>query len=579
MNIIIINPDKDIWDLRDEYSKINAEFILGGIPKLEKNYNDYYTANETPSDIISNETVLKETFINQVAFPVYNINAEKYAKIDKNRNILIQYDELWETSSINKAKMLLKYNNIEDVKELRNEVSKYEDMFVDINEKYMIFYQYLESNEYLTYESSIVARNNIANKLVNKIYDKEIEELIKINTIRLNDIDIYYESKKKTCTEIENELNNTEDDLAKQHLKVIDATRLVSEKRILKETLKKQLENYNKELSDLQKELDIIIIKVKNTNNEKIDLDREKIELEAEISENEKEISFYQEIINKNKQYCDRFNNIISLCQNECKETIDGVLSENNINYLKSIQNDVEFLKREIEDNNNIIKILESLEININSFITENKDSISDTDIINIYNDLVKDIEDKSLTCITIIETINNNTQDELDKITIDTGKLKNTLTKINGDLENTIKTYKIYTDKQKEIETLISDTNKSISKTNEDINKNESDLEKATENLNSLSEENRNLTDKIVEITKRLNSAKYDLDQLKLSRDICNRVINSYNEIYKVAHEIQETSNNNYEQDQYDLQVMYEIQQLNEEFYNELRKADRRTK
>ena len=578
MNIIIINPDKENWDLRDQYSKINENIILNGIPSLEKNYNDYYTANETSSEIIPNETVLKEIFIKQVAFPIYDISAEKYASINKNRNILIQYNELWETSSINKAKMLLKYNNIEDVKELRNEVSKYEDMFVDINEKYMIFYQYLESNRYLTYESSIVARNNIANKLANKFYDKEIEELIKINTLRLNDIDIYYESKKKTCTEIENELNSTEDDLAKQHLKVIDATRLVSEKRILKETLKKQLENYNKELSNLQKELDIIVIKVKNTNNEKIDLDREKIELEAEISENEKEISFYKEIINKNKQYCDRFNNIISLCQNECKETIDGVLSENNINYLKSIQNDVEFLKTEIEDNN-IIKILESLEININSFITENKDSISDTDIIDIYNDLVKDIEEKSLTCITIIETINNNTQDKLDKIAIDTGELKNTLTKINGDLETTIKSYKIYTDKQKEIETSISDTNKNISKTNEDINKNESDLEKATENLNSLSEENRNLTDKIVEITKRLNDAKYDLDQLKLSGDICNRVIDSYNEIYKVAHEIQETSNNNYEQDQYDLQVMYEIQQLNEEFYNELRKADRRTK
>lgn len=578
MNIIIINPDKENWDLRDQYSKINENIIINGIPTLEKNYNDYYTANERSSEIIPNETILKETFIKQVAFPIYGISAEKYASINKNRNILIQYDELWKTSSINKAKMLLKYNNIEDVKELRNEVSKYEDMFVDINEKYMMFYQYLEYNGYLTYESSIVSRNNIANKLVNKIYDKEIEELIKINTIRLNDIDTYYESKKKTCTEIENELNSAEDDLAKQHLKVIDATRLVSEKRILKETLKKQLENYNKELSDLQKELDIIIIKVKNTNNEKIDLDREKIELEAEISENEKEISFYKEIINKNKQYCDRFNNIISLCQNECKETIDGVLSENNINYLKSIQNDVEFLKTEIEDNN-IIKILESLEININSFITENKDSISDTDIIDIYNDLVKDIEDKSLTCITIIETINNNTQDKLDKITIDTGELRNTLTKINGDLETTIKSYKIYTDKQKEIETSISDTNKNISKINEDINKNESDLEKATENLNSLSEENRNLTDKIVEITKRLNNVKYDLDQLKLSRDICNRVIDSYNEIYKVAYEIQETSNNNYEQDQYDLQVMYEIQQLNEEFYNELRKADRRTK
>lgn len=578
MNIIIINPDKENWDLRDQYYKINENIILNGIPSLEKNYNDYYTANETSSEIIPNETVLKEIFIKQVAFPIYDISAEKYASINKNRNILIQYDELWKTSSINKAKMLLKYNNIEDIKELRNEVSKYEEMFIDINEKYMIFYQYLESNGYLTYESSIVSRNNIANKLANKFYDKEIEELIKINTLRLNDIDIYYESKKKTCTEIENELNSTEDDLAKQHLKVIDATRLVSEKRILKETFKKQLENYKKELSDLQKELDIIIIKVKNTNNEKIDLDREKIELEAEISENEKEISFYQEIINKNKQYCDRFNNIISLCQNECKETIDGTLSENNINYLKSILTDVEFLKTEIEDNN-IIKILESLEININSFITENKDSISDIDIIDIYNDLVKDIEDKSLTCITIIETINNNTQDKLDKIVIDTGELRNTLTKINGDLETTIKSYKIYTDKQKEIETSISDTNKNISKINEDINKNESDLEKATENLNSLSEENRNLTDKIVEITKRLNNVKYDLDQLKLSRDICNRVIDSYNEIYKVAHEIQETSNNNYEQDQYDLQVMYEIQQLNEEFYNELRKADRRTK
>ena len=48
---------------------------------------------------------------------------------------------------------------------------------------------------------------------------------------------------------------------------------------------------------------------------------------------------------------------------------------------------------------------------------------------------------------------------------------------------------------------------------------------------------------------------------------------------MYKVAHEIQETFNENYEQDKYDLQVMYEIQQLNEEFYNELRNAAGRIK
>ena len=46
MNIIIINPDKENWDLRDQYSKINENIILNGIPSLEKNYNDYYTANE-----------------------------------------------------------------------------------------------------------------------------------------------------------------------------------------------------------------------------------------------------------------------------------------------------------------------------------------------------------------------------------------------------------------------------------------------------------------------------------------------------------------------------------------------------
>ena len=55
--------------------------------------------------------------------------------------------------------------------------------------------------------------------------------------------------------------------------------------------------------------------------------------------------------------------------------------------------------------------------------------------------------------------------------------------------------------------------------------------------------------------------------------------MIDSYNKIYKVAHEIQETFNENYEQDKYDLQVMYEIQQLNEEFYNELRNTSGRIK
>lgn len=572
MNIIIINPDKDIWDLRDEYSKINAEFILGGIPKLENNYNDYYTANETSSGIIPNETVLKETFIDQVAFPIYDINAEKYAKIDKNRNILIQYDELWNTSSINKAKMLLKYNNIEDVKELRNEILKYEEMFVDINEKFALFYQYLESNGFLTYEASLVARNNIANKLANKVYDKELEELVSVNKLRLNDMDIYLSSKKVNLESIKNELNEAENNLAKQHLKVIEATKLVSEKRIQKEKLKKDLTNQEKILNDFQKELETVIIKVKNTNNEKIDLDREKVELEAEISENKKELDFYKSSIEENKDYHNKFIAIIDRCNNECKETIDGLLSEDNINYLNSIVTDIRNLKTKIEDSN-IITIIESIDVNINAFITENKDNIQEADL-DVYNTLIKDIQDKCLTCLTIIESIKNNIQDKFDKLSSDINDLKNTLTKINGDLETTIKTYKIYTEKQKELETSISDINVLINEINENITKNEAELEKATEDLNKESDENRNLTDKIIKIKNRYNEVDSDIILLEASRNVCSRLIDSYKYLYDIAHEIQIKADENYEQDQYDLQVMYEIQQLNEEFYEELRNA-----
>lgn len=573
MNIIIINPDKDIWDLRDEYFKINAEFILGGIPKLEKNYNDYYTANETSSGIIPNETILKETFIDQVAFPVYDINAEKYAKIDKNRNILIQYDELWNTSSINKAKMLLKYNNIEDIKELRNEILKYEEMFIDINEKFALFYQYLESNGFLTYEASLVARNNIANKLANKLYDKELEKLASVNKLRLNDMDIYLSSKRVNLESIKNELNEAENNLAKQHLKVIEATKLVSKKRIQKEKLKKDLTNQEKILNDFQKELETVIIKVKNTNNEKIDLDREKVELEAEISENEKELDFYKSSIEENKDYHNKFISIIDRCNNECKETIDGLLSEDNINYLNSIVTDIRNLKTKIEDSN-IITIIENIDISINAFITENKDNIQEADL-DTYNTLIKDIQDKCLTCLTIIESIKNNIQDKFDKLSSDTNDLKNTLTKINGDLETTIKTYKIYTEKQKELETSISDINVLINEINENITKNEAELEKATEDLNKESDENRNLTDKIIEIKNRYNEVDSDIILLEASRNVCSRLIDSYKDLYDIAHEIQIKADENYEQDQYDLQVMYEIQQLNEEFYEELRNAD----
>jgi len=578
MNIIIINPDKGIWDLRDEYSKINAEFILGGIPKLEKNYNDYYTANETPSDIIPNETVLKETFIDQVAFPVYNINAEKYAKINKNRNILIQYDELWNTSSINKAKMLLKYNNIEDVKELRNEILKYEEMFIDINEKFALFYQYIESNGFLTYDASLVARNNIANKLANKVYDTEIKDIISVNTLRLNDMDIHLESRKINLNEIKNELSNTETDLAKQHLKVIEATKNVSDKRIQKETLKKQLNGYNDNLSKTQKDLDTVIIKVKNINNEKIDLDREKIELEAEISENEKEIEFYQDTINQNKEYHDKFVSIIiiDLCNNEYRETVDGPLTEQNITYLNSIISEILSLKTKIKDNN-IITIIENLDVSITAFITENKDNISETDLES-YDLLIHDIQDKCLTCLTIVEAIQNNTQDKLNKLSSHTSDLKNTLTKINGDLETTIKSYKVYVDQQEALENTISDIKDLISKTNKSIQKNEEELQKATDDLNKLSEENRNLTDKIIKIKNKRDDLQKTIDGLQISRDICNRMIESYKALYEISHELQLKANENFDQDQYDLQVMYEIQQLNEEFYEELRNADWRS-
>ena len=578
MNIIIINPDKGIWDLRDEYSKINAEFILGGIPKLEKNYNDYYTANETPSDIIPNETVLKETFIDQVAFPVYNINAEKYAKINKNRNILIQYDELWNTSSINKAKMLLKYNNVEDVKELRNEILKYEEMFIDINEKFALFYQYIESNGFLTYDASLVARNNIANKLANKVYDTEIKDIISVNTLRLNDMDIHLESRKINLNEIKNELSNTETDLAKQHLKVIEATKNVSDKRIQKETLKKQLNGYNDNLSKTQKDLDTVIIKVKNINNEKIDLDREKIELEAEISENEKEIEFYQDTINQNKEYHDKFVSIIiiDLCNNEYRETVDGPLTEQNITYLNSIISEILSLKTKIKDNN-IITIIENLDVSITAFITENKDNISETDLES-YDLLIHDIQDKCLTCLTIVEAIQNNTQDKLNKLSSHTSDLKNTLTKINGDLETTIKSYKVYVDQQEALENTISDIKDLISKTNKSIQKNEEELQKATDDLNKLSEENRNLTDKIIKIKNKRDDLQKTIDGLQISRDICNRMIESYKALYEISHELQLKANENFDQDQYDLQVMYEIQQLNEEFYEELRNADWRS-
>ena len=113
------------------------------------------------------------------------------------------------------------------------------------------------------------------------------------------------------------------------------------------------------------------------------------------------------------------------------------------------------------------------------------------------------------------------------------------------------------------------------ISKTNESIQKNEEELQKATDDLNKLSEENRNLTDKIIEIKNKRDDLQKTIDELQISRDICNRMIESYKALYKISHELQLKSNENSDQDQYDLQVMYEIQQLNEEFYEELRNAD----
>ena len=79
--VLLLNDKKESWNLLDENKKIDLKVISSSLKSYEENTNDFHSAYWKDSELIENETVLKEQWVKQIAFVAYNVDIDRYNEL------------------------------------------------------------------------------------------------------------------------------------------------------------------------------------------------------------------------------------------------------------------------------------------------------------------------------------------------------------------------------------------------------------------------------------------------------------------------------------------------------------------
>lgn len=278
--------------------------------------------------------------------PVFKKNIEKNNKskielkfnIDKNKDIIDSYNLMNEVNS-----------NINLISKSRHDAIK-QNMDSSVNDL---------KGKIKEIDTNITLLNNKTINDKNKL--KEIND-------PLNEISVIIDNKKTSLESTQKNVKNMNLKIVKLELQVEEEAE--SEQQFL---LKTELKNAEEELEKEEDTLDKITVDINNQISKKEELESEKLNLENDIKKSTNKISDLKEL---KVEIEDKINNFNNICDNKLNTL------------LSTVNKNIYYIDKEIKDNNNKIKSVESINNDKNEDIEkiENKDKEINSELTTYKN-------------------------------------------------------------------------------------------------------------------------------------------------------------------------------------------------
>lgn len=519
--VLLLNDKKESWNLLDENKKIDLKVISSSLKSHEENTNDFHSAYWKDSELIENETVLKEQWVKQIAFVAYNVDIERYNELKLKKECYDTYCRLHKEGQISRAQLAVLKAGYKDFKDLEIFYQKNIDIFNDINFKYDIYVKTLELKGLLDLKSSFKARTNESNKLNDETYtvssNTQCHHLIEVLSAKTED----YEKAKVVYTNTDNLLKTAKDKLESIKQSITITKRDLDATEITKADNTKLLNIEDEKLKKVSSDLE--------ENQTKLDFDNKKVK---DLSDYVEEFKGYKTTAESLNYYFDvyidklehgEFSNEYDIdIVNTLNELRAHISIEATVNTLNEIQAKLEeyiSLKEEFTHSEAIAYINDNIKPKINDVIL-----FINSEIINASNS----IEEYNSEII-ILQKIVEELQDKYSAIFA-----------LKSAYENL-------------------------------VNQNTIDIEKLSNDLVLYKQQKVDTEKQIDDLTIKVDLARIDMEEKERIMNMVQRALNVANELNQIMHEKQDFATEHKDEITFQLALANEIVANNRKFFERI--------
>jgi len=516
--ILNINDNPTVWELKDSENKIDNTPIFDNLKSIEDNINDFYSFYNIDSDVLHGEKALKEEYINQIAYPVYNINAETFDRLNTEVYYYKRRNDLHNVGNISGAQLCVVKAGYTDYKELEESYNKNIDMYNDINAKYIAFINKLNQSKLLTIDSSIKARTNESNRLSDNNYTNSITE-------HCNLLSEKAENANSECDELTETLNNT-----------------------------------NTQFDELALEKTNISNKITSLNNTIV----------TKLAEKEDSTKQYKTLVASNELLIDKLNNLKTQSDDKNRlyqsyiQTIDG-LNAYKININTCISYIEEMLQTENYNQNDKISFIENT---YNSII----ENISDNQIINISSIIITYLNNFS------IKLDDENITDANTYLHLALDKINESINLFNAKIANTDSSLNVISTKLTLLEEEIKELNENKITSDNKLNEALEYLNSINETIENTKTSLNKYTNDLKEINNRLNEKSNEISNIEISLNNKKKLCDYYTRLFEVLSNLKEKmtekqriATENKEKTSNEIKYAKQLRDLNQELYDKL--------
>lgn len=516
--ILNINDNPTVWELKDSDNKIDNTPIFDNLKSIENNINDFYSFYNIDSDVLHGEKALKEEYINQIAYPVYNINAETFDRLNTEVYYYKRRNDLHKVGNISGAQLCVVKAGYTNYKDLEESYNKNIDMYNDINAKYIAFINKLNQSKLLTIDSSIKARTNESNQLSNIIYTNSITE-------HCNLLSEKAANSNAECSELTETLNNA-----------------------------------NTQFDEMVTEKTNISNKITSLNNTIV----------TKLTEKEDANKRYEALVASNKTIVDKLNNLKTQSDDKNRlylsytQSLDG-LNVYKININTCVSYIEEMLQTENYNQNDKISFIK----NTYDSIIEN---ISDNQIINISSIIITYLNDFS------IKLDDENITDANTYLHLALDKINESINLFDAKIANTDSSLNVISTEltllEEEIKEASEEKTVSDNKLNEALeylNTINETLENAKNSLSKYANDLKEINDRLSEKSNEISNIEISLNNQKKLCDYCARLFEVLSNLKEKMTEKQRIATENKEKTSNEIQYAKRLRDLNQELYDKL--------